>query len=365
VSTRVLHVTEAMGGGVITSLLTMVDATPELEHHLLARPRGDSDTGDDWSRSFTTSGALPANALGAVAAVRRAVGRIRPDAVHAHSSIAGAVVRAAGLRSTPVVYSPHCFPFERRETGPLQRAAYRLVERMLVPRTDVLAAVSPHELDLAVELGHREVTYVANRTLGIPDRAPQHRPRLRIVTVGRVCAQKDWRFFLHVKRCAESQMGLRADWEWLGGGDPDGEEALRRAGVRVSGWIPRVEVLDRLAGAQVYLHTAAWEAAPVSVLEAAAIGLPLVVRAIPSLRSLGIPGSASVMDVAEQLRRLEDPAAWRHAQRDVRALHARHSRETQAHQLLELYRRVTRRRSTPVDRLAPLGAPLLPEEAVR
>ena len=54
-------------------------------------------------------------------------------------------------------------------------------------------------------------------------------------------------------------------------------------------WLPRQAALDRLATADVYVHTAAWEGCPVSVLEAAALDLPIVARRIPALEALGVP----------------------------------------------------------------------------
>ncbi|WP_278257924.1 hypothetical protein [Nocardioides convexus] len=68
---------------------------------------------------------------------------------------------------------------------------------------------------------------------------------------------------------------------------------------------------SRLATAQAYLHTAAWEAAPVSILEAAAVGLPVLARGIATLESLAVPGlGATPTDLADGLAALHDPAAW-------------------------------------------------------
>lgn len=338
---RVLHVTEAMGGGVISSILAMVEATPSLDHHLLARARPGVDTGDDWAHAFASVHELPAHPVRAALSVRRTVRHLIPDVVHAHSSKAGAVARLALPDGPPVAYSPHCFAFERRDIGPLQRRVYGTVERLLAPHTDVLVAVAPREVDLGVDLGHREVAYVSNRTLTELGRRARYADPLRIAAVGRVCAQKDWRYLLHVKRYAETQFGLRATWEWLGGGDPEGERALRAAGVDVTGWASRDEVLARLADAQVYLHTAAWEAAPIAVLEAAELGLPLAVRAIPALESLDLPGATpSVVRLAERLATLRAPEAWVRAQYQSDEVARRHTRSIQAAQVLDAYARV-------------------------
>lgn len=337
---RVLHVSEAMGAGIVSSVLAMVEATPEIDHHLLARPRSAHDTGDEWSESFTSVNLLPSDPVRAVLTLRRLVRELFPDVVHAHSSFGGALVRMAGLDRPKIVYSPHCFAFERRDVNGLQRRLFERAERSLASRTDLFLAVSPNEVDLAAGLGHRDIAYTPNRTMLQPDTSASYAAPLRVVTAGRISAQKDWRYLLHVKRYAEAELGVHAQWEWLGGGDPEGERALTEAGVSVSGWIPREELLERMGRAQVYVHTAAWEAAPISILEAAALGLPLVLRAISPLRSLGLPGlSDSVVGMAARIAGLESPEVWSQAQEASRALTARHSRTIQGRKLRDAYAR--------------------------
>lgn len=338
---RVLHVTEAMGGGIITSLLGMVRATPEIDHHIIARARPGHDTGDDWPADFGSVRDLPGNPALAVRAIRRAVRDLYPDVVHAHSSLGGVLARVAGLDRTGIVYSPHCFAFERRDISGLQRRAYELAERALARRTDLFVAVAPHEIDLAAAVGHHQIAYIPNRAfLASLGRARPGAP-MRVVTTGRISPQKDWRYLLHVKQYAEQQLGVHADWMWLGGGDREGEDALRAAGVDVTGWLDHEELLERLADAQVYLHTAAWEAAPISIFEAATLGLPLVVRGIPPLASLDLPGLAgSVKDLAEGIARLRSWDCWDAAQAASLELAARHSPESQARHLNLAYARV-------------------------
>src|SRR6185295_18437782 len=86
--------------------------------------------------------------------LRAAVADVRPDVVHLHSSMAGALGRLQPpLPGRPaVVYSPHCFAFERRDILRERRWAYRLAEFVLARRTDAFICVSPHEAQLARNL---------------------------------------------------------------------------------------------------------------------------------------------------------------------------------------------------------------------
>ncbi len=106
----------------------------------------------------------------------------------------------------------------------------------------------------------------------------------------------------------------------------------------VTGWKPRPAVAAELAAAHAYVHTAAWEGNPVAVLEAAAMGLPVVARDIRSLRHAGLPQLVS--DPAELARRvvaLDNEHCWRRVAHET----ARQARiagaDTQADALRRLY----------------------------
>lgn len=338
---RILHVVESMGAGVMTSVLTMADATPDIEHHLAVWPRREhADTGDRPT-GFRAVHRLPAGLRPATSGLRDLVRQVRPDVVHAHSSYAGLLARAARPTGAAVAYSPHCFAFERRDLARAPRQGIRAAERALVRRTDLVVAVAPHEADLARELGHAEVAVVPNRAMPATPAVARYATPLHVVTAGRIGAQKDPGLFVEVRRHAEEVLGLRARWTWLGGGDADAERTLRDGGVEVTGWLPREELLARLGTAQVYLHTAAWEAAPMSVLEAAGAGLPLAVRAIPALVSLGTPGTAAgARALAERVARLASEPSWHAARTASLELAARHSRDAQRAALLSAYARL-------------------------
>lgn len=335
---RILHVVESLGG-VMSSLLSMVDATPEVEHHLALWPRREHFHPGDSMGVFASVELLPANAWSAAAALRRTTVAIRPSAVHAHSSYAGILARAIHDHVGRLLYSPHCFAFERRDLGASARRTIRAVERSLVPRTDLLVACSPREAALGAELGHENVIVVPNRALRPPTaRAVYSDTPFRIVSVGRICAQKDWSHLIAVKRFAEDVFELRAAWEWLGGGDAPGRRALEAAGVVVSDWLTREEVMRRLAAAQVLVHTAAWEGAPVSIQEAAAVGLPLALRGVPSVASLGAPGVATtVADLATRVYALDHHDRWYHEQQRSLAFAATHTVQAQRDPLAAAY----------------------------
>ncbi|MCR1782010.1 glycosyltransferase family 4 protein [Nocardioides carbamazepini] len=334
---RVLHLIESLGGGVLSSVLAMVDATPAVEHHVAVWPRrSHADTGDRLD-AFSGVHELRRPLPQALRAADDLVHGLGPDQVHAHSSYAGLLARILNP-AVDVAYSPHCFAFERQDLGAATRAGVRRIERSLAGRTAVLVACSPREAALARALGHRRVVTVPNRALDVPDLRARFSPDLRVVTVGRIGPQKDWPYLLRAKGYLEDVLGCHVEWEWLGGGDRDAERTLRAHGVSVAGWLPRTQVLERLSRAHVYVHTAAWEGAPISILEAAALGLPLVVRGIPGLLSLDVPGATrTAADLADRIGRLRDPDLWSAEQQ--RSLHfaAGHTLRRQRDRLTAAY----------------------------
>jgi glycosyltransferase involved in cell wall biosynthesis len=76
-----------------------------------------------------------------------------------------------------------------------------------------------------------------------------------------------------------------------------------------------------LSKSHVCLHTAAWETMPIAVLEAAAIGLPVVARSIPPIQDTPVGQLInSPREGAEQMQQLASvPGAWDDLARRTRA----------------------------------------------
>ncbi|CAN5255922.1 glycosyltransferase [soil metagenome] len=302
----VLHVVESWGAGVRAATLQFVNSTPEVEHHLL---RGITRTefSDEGESVFASVGGLPRGAVGARRAIRRAVRNVQPDVVHAHSSNAGVFVRTA-IRSTAsrrIVYSPHCFAFERRDLSPFRRRLVLGIEKVLARNTDTLAACSPGEARTAESMAARRVVTVPN-TARIPALAMlERRHHLRVVGMGRIGAQKDPDFF----RAAVAELQILnplVTARWIGDGDDHGaRHRLEMAGIHTTGWLPSFDTHRTLGASGVYLHTARWEGFPLSILEAIELGIPVIARDVPTLNgAIATPGITTPVQMADAADRL-------------------------------------------------------------
>jgi glycosyltransferase involved in cell wall biosynthesis len=334
---------ESLGSGTESVLRDYVRGTPEHEHLVLGRVRGGTETGEHLD-GLAKVLPLPAGTAPAVRAVGAAVRACRPDLVHAHSSFGGAYARLSpAVTPARTVLTPHCYGFERLDLGAAARGAYWAAEQALAVRTGTVVAVSPREAALARRLARgparRTAVHLVPNAVRLPDglRAGPGPGSGEVVTAGRLVAQKDPGFFARAAQAARATVpGLR--WTWLGDGDPAAAAHLRAAGVDVAGWLPRAEVLARMATATAYVHTAAWESCPVTLLEAAALGLPVVARSIPALEALDLPDLAGTPEaLAARVLTVLDGDGRAEALASSAALVARHSPQDQLARLRAAY----------------------------
>ncbi|MBT0565921.1 glycosyltransferase family 4 protein [Williamsia sp. CHRR-6] len=336
---RILHISEAFGGGLRTAIVNYATATPEHDHHIFARARDGHETLQvpELARYEQHTGSLVAFA----ARARQMAASGRYDIVHLHSSYAGAL-RLVMPKNIAVVYSPHCYAMEMGLTR-TRRLAYWAVEKSMAQRRQLLISVSPHETAIGARLrmtmpirfvpnAAAEHSHVAPRTAGQPLRNRPTRPT--VVTVGRISAQKDPHFMAAVARLLRDV----CDVVWIGDGD-EGRTELMTAGVTVTGWVAADQARTLIRRADLYVHTAAWEGGPLATIEAADAGCPVISRDIPSMRSLGYPlGGSTPDDMADAVRAFfSDPGYRQHVEIVTKELSAAFSFERMTAELADAY----------------------------
>lgn len=355
----VLHVLEAVSSGTSRHVVDLVQHVRDAEHHVAIPPRRSVGVSDDTAAArLREAGAqvhvvdmrrLPVHPVNAVAELRlhALVRRVRPDVVHGHSAIGGALARALPGRAARV-YTPHGFP---------QGRASLAVERILGRRTDVLVAVSPSERSFALEhalVPEARCVVIPN---GVPLDGSPTPGRLRslagvpagaplVGSVGRLDPQK-------------APLDLLATWRLVAAQHPEawfvlvGDGTLRAEVEAAAADLPRFvllphvdDVRSAVGDLDVFVLLSRYEGGPYVALEAALGGVPLVLSDVVGNRDVVEEGSGVLVPVGDPgsaaaavLGLLADPAGARAL---AAAMHGRlverFDVQRQAERHAELYR---------------------------
>ncbi|MDQ2729489.1 MAG: glycosyltransferase [Actinomycetota bacterium] len=297
-----------------------VCAAPEVDHHVALppphRPAGASGAVVDETSvaAMADHGAVlhrldmrrsvvhPANPVAAARLVALCH-QVRPDILHGHSSVGGALARLAGPPARlPVVYTPN---------GLATGAAAVRIERLLGRSTAAMVAVSDSEAALArhLRLIPPGRLWVIPNGIDLRPPSPAEVPDLRarfalapgvplVGTVARLVDQKAPEDFVAV--CAEV-LRRRPDAHGLliGMGPLQGmvDQAVAREGLagrfHQIGHLPRADaVLDQL---DVFVLASRFEGGPYTPLEAMRAGVPVVLTDVVGNRDVVEPGRSGVL----------------------------------------------------------------------
>jgi glycosyltransferase involved in cell wall biosynthesis len=361
---RVLHVAEAFGGGVLEMIATLsaggAAAGDEVTVAYGRRPETPADPRPKFDPavelvSLGWEGRGAAEQGRAWRRLRALVEARRPDVVHLHSSFAGVAGAIALPASQPTVYTPHGYSFEMADRGPAANFAFRAIERLTGRRATVIGAVSEAEAAAARSVAPADRIVVVRN--GVPelddlplDGPDPERPEpRRAIVLGRITAQ-------HLPAASARILAGVADAgeiEWVGGGgtDPAELEIVTAAGIPVSGWLDRAEVIERLADATVLLHWTGWDGQPLSVLEAMAADVVVIGHDIPAVREILGPDqvTGAEAEASAMLRQALTDPDWRSAA--IAAQRRRRARYGAARMVAEwraLYKQLSARFDPPV-----------------
>jgi glycosyltransferase involved in cell wall biosynthesis len=312
----------------------------------------------------------PPRDLAALADLWRIVVRYRPDVVHTHMAKAGTLGRAAAvLARAPVrVHTFHGHTLEGyftergrrrvvRTEGALARVSSALVAVSRSVADDLLRAGigRPHQyrvlspgLDLGPFLGIEGRDGSIRKRLGIPDEAPVIGFSARLVPVKAVDV------FLAALDVVLTE--LPEAHAVIAGDGPEGGRITAAqssvAGERIhrAGWL--ADMAAFYADVDVVALSSVNEGTPISLIEAAAAGRPVVATAVGGVPEvvadgetgdLVAPGDPPAL-AAAILRLIRDPGLRAAMGAAARARSGRYSAETLADETLSLYRELLRNR---------------------
>ncbi|HEX2987807.1 MAG TPA: glycosyltransferase family 4 protein [Chloroflexota bacterium] len=229
--------------------------------------------------------------------------RGRYDLVHTHSSKAGFLgrfaARAAGVKVT--VHTPHGFYFLNQKPG-RKRSFYLQLERMAGLTTSRIIALSPTEMAEAVDNGiikSDRIALIENgiRVPAVPSDGIVARLRETLApeaeylvgTVARFTPQKGpFDFVRMTSHLVQLVPGVHVLWCGDGELREQVESLAGELGVsdRLHFLGYRTDVLDIMSTLDLFVLTSLWEGLPYTVLDAMALGKPVVATAAVGTRDI-------------------------------------------------------------------------------
>lgn len=314
---KILHITDAAAGGVLSSVTTLARSqstdsrfdevgfcyTPRTDsprHEDIANGMGQCVMVERWSQTPT------AGFNGLVRGLIRELRSDHWDVIHLHSSRAGFLARSLAVLLRPrahLVYSPHGFSFNQIKFSPRKRGLFLALERMALRGGRDLVLVSGTEAECAAQQLPRARAFVLANAVDTATFAPPSahaepdEEPLKVVHLGRVAPQKNPGQFAQIASMAHQEHPGRFTFTWIGEGnrrllevDPDtvgGPSCSAPApAVSVTGWITSKQIREHLADASILLFTSAAEGMPISMLEAGSMAIPTVGADVIGVRDL-------------------------------------------------------------------------------
>ena len=290
---RILHIVEAMGGGVFTYLVDLVNELCDEYDVYIAyavRPQTPLDFKDYFDKRIKMIEVKNFSRrinfcedIKAFFEIKKIAEKIMPETIHLHSSKAGILGRLAfHSNKTALFYTPHGYSFLMQDSGKVKRAIYKGIET-------VVGGINPKCVTIACSKGEYEAgrkltkkaafvnngididslgavieTLEQNKKAGENQYDAKSKP-LTIFTSGRICYQKNPAQFNAI---AETFAKENSDIKFLWIGDGELRDTLTSKNIEITGWVDRNQVLEHSMRGDVFLLTSLWEGLPISLLEA-------------------------------------------------------------------------------------------------
>lgn len=308
---KVLHIVEAMGGGIFTYIVELANGISE-DYDVTIAFGIRNETPSDYQTYFDDKVTLikvenfvkkisPVKDLKASLELRKIIKNVRPDIVHLHSSKAGALGRLFFISSKyKMFYTPHGYSFLMEDVTSIQKRIFKFIEKFLGKRNCTTIACGSGEYEESCKIS-RQSTYVMNgvntekldEIMDMPDlKSADH--QFTVYTVGRVCYQKNPEMFNKIATLVPDVRFI-----WIGEGDMQSE--LTADNIFMTGWLKGTDTLKLAKNADLFILPSRWEGLPISLLEAMYMKKLCIVSNVVGNRDIIINGKTGyVCNTAEE-----------------------------------------------------------------
>ena len=288
---KVVHVIEALGGGVYTyfkdlsHFMGQEQVMQQAETFIVYSAKRKEIIPENIQKEFSSNVTLieldmerefhPIKDLQATFRLRKLFLDLQPDVIHLHSSKAGVIGRWAKFltfRKPAVFYTPHGYAFLRLDISAKKRKFYQWVEKYtqkIFGGTTI--ACGDTEYEMAKGMG--KATLVRNG-IDVSKFVSLHKPntsqRLRVGIVGRITFARNPELFNKIAL-------LFPDYQFVWIGDGELKHLITAPNIEITGWLfDESEVYKQMNTLDVYLQTSLWEGLPIALLEAMLYQKPIV-----------------------------------------------------------------------------------------
>jgi glycosyltransferase involved in cell wall biosynthesis len=201
--------------------------------------------------------------------------KINPDVIHLHSSKAGVLGRVAYFflfKKKKLFYTPHGYSFLRTDISKTVKNIYWRIEKNFQRFFGgTIVACGDTEFEIAKGIGNAKLVRNGIDIANVHNHFVSHQnEKLTIGVMGRITFQKNPQFLNHI--------ALKfPDFNFVWIGDGELRPSITAPNIRITGWIlERKTVLQELNNIDIYLQISLWEGLPIAVLEAMALQKPVI-----------------------------------------------------------------------------------------
>jgi len=301
---KILQVTEALEGGILGSISQLCNGLSERGHQVFLAYSKRPETPDNLHAYFNKEIVLFEVKLNREINLFKDIKglinfyflfkKVQPEIIHLHSSKAGVLGKLSSIiygKKHRVFYSPRGLSFLQSNESQIKLRFYKTIEKIMSNINATTVACSESEKDeINFHLNCKNLVLIENAipTDIIFPKSHNDNDIIIIGTSGRLCYQKDPELFLKIVKkinCLNKQINKDIKFIWVGDGQFYKNE-LQAAGVEVTGWLQRSEVLRTISKFDIYLQTSKWEGMPISVIESQVAGIPAVVTDVVGNRDV-------------------------------------------------------------------------------
>ena len=301
---KVVHIIEALGGGVYTYFkdLSCHFGEDEIRKNICTtiiysgnRKEIDSEkieseflNGVSLIKINMVREFSPSQDFKSIIHLRKELQRLNPDVIHLHSSKAGVLGRIACFslfKRKKIFYTPHGYSFLRTDISYLTKKIYWLIEKknqQLFGGETI--ACGDTEYQIAQKIGKSHLVRNGIDIAAVNNCVTE--TKNDILTIGiaaRITEARNPKLF--------NEIALRfpeCNFVWIGDGELNTQ--ITAPNIRITGWLmERKEVLKELNAIDIYIQTSLWEGLPIAVLEAMALKKPVLATNVIGNKDIVVP----------------------------------------------------------------------------